>query len=121
VRCIVTEADLYPFVFAILLRKFNGAKIVFQPAGRGPRPDFVVELGGRRIAVEVKLYVGRRTCKQIETYEELYDEVCVAAPAKYAERFRGVCFIPLPVEPPPYRPRSGGTAKKEEEVRESAT
>lgn len=118
-KCIVAEADLYPLVFAILVRKFNGAKIVFQPPGRGPRPDFVVELGGRRIAVEVKLYVGKRTCKQIEAYEELYDEVCVAAPAKYANRFRGMCFIPLPVEPPPYRPRAG-TVKKEEEIRESS-
>ncbi|MGC8584387.1 MAG: hypothetical protein ACP5MH_11780 [Thermoproteus sp.] len=96
-RAVLRESDLYPLVMGILLDEFRGYKVLYQHRVAGGVPDFMVDMYGDKLPVEVKTYVSRRDVWQVQKY----GAACVAVPKKAfryaAEVFDCIILIPVDV------------------------
>jgi len=72
-----SEEELYPAVMARLLA--GRGRVLFSERVGGTVPDFIVDGGVWRVAVEVKTRVTRAAVEQLERYSQV-GEPCLALP-----------------------------------------
>lgn len=89
------EHEIYPILTKILSK--IGHVEIARPGE--DMPDLVLTYGPYRYAIEVKLRISDRDCKQLMRYKYKYDYLCLAVPEEYvklAKKYTN-CVIPLPI------------------------